>query len=150
MPQYALRFVTLAVALSVVGAVGCQPSTAAARRKAPARGRQAAAPLSASALTDTARLLAGLPTDPSGPLGAVAAKPAWQAWQKEFDNQWTQATKERFAEMTAWRDKELAPATGTCSTLMYPFSGPDGSGGRPASILAVSVSPSAEEGATVP
>ena len=125
MPKYALRFVTLALALSVVGSFGCQPSTAAARRKAPARGRQAAAPLSASALTDTARLLAGLPTDPSGPLGAVAAKPAWQAWQKEFDNQWTQATKERFAEMTAWRDKELAPATGTCSTLMYPFSGPD-------------------------
>ena len=125
MPKYALRFVTLALALSVVGSFGCQPATAAARRKAPARGRQAAAPLSASALTDTARLLAGLPTDPSGPLGAVAAKPAWQAWQKEFDNQWTQATKERFAEMTAWRDKELAPATGTCSTLMYPFSGPD-------------------------
>ena len=126
MPKYAFRLVTLALTVSVVGSFGCEPSTAAARRKAPARGRQAAtAPLSANALTDTARLLAGLPTDPSGPLSAVAAKPEWQAWQKEFDNQWTKATNERFAEMTAWRDKELAPVTGTCGTLMYPFSGPD-------------------------
>ena len=126
MPKYASRFVILALTLSVVGSLGCEPSTAAARRKTPARARQATtAPLSANEITDTARVLAGLPPDPSGPLSAVAAKPAWQEWQKEFDSQWTQATKDRFAEMTAWRDKELAPATGTCGTLMYPFSGPD-------------------------
>lgn len=126
MSKYALRFVALVLTLSVVGALGCEPSTVAARRKAPARARQAAiAPTSGDALTDTARMLAGLPPDPSGPLAAVAAKPEWQAWQKEFDSQWTAATKERFAQMTAWRDKELAPATGACTTLMYPFSGPD-------------------------
>lgn len=126
MPKYALRFAALILSLSVFGSFGCEPSTVAARRKAPARGRQAtAAPLTGSELTDTARLLAGLPPDPSGPLAAVAAKPEWQAWQKEFDTQWTQATRERFALMTAWRDKELAPATGTCGTLMYPFAGPD-------------------------
>jgi hypothetical protein len=126
MSKYASRFIALILTLSVFGSVGCEPSTVAARRKAPARARQAAAPpLTGDSLTDTARLLAGLPPDPSGPLAAVAAKPEWQAWQKEFDGQWTQATKERFAQKTAWRDKELAPATGTCSTLMYPFSGPD-------------------------
>ena len=126
MSKYAYRFVSLVLTLSVVGSLGCQPSTAAAHRRAPAAKPQAAiAPTTSDELTDTARLLAGLPPDASGPLATVASKPEWQAWQKEFDGQWTQATKERFAQMTAWRDKELAATTGTCSTLMYPFSGPD-------------------------
>jgi hypothetical protein len=125
MSKHARRFVALVLTLSAVGSLGCEPSNAAARRKAPASARQAAAPSPVDALTDTARMLAGLQPDPSGPLAAVAAKPEWQAWQKEFDSQWTQATKERFEQMTAWRDRELAPATGTCNTLMYPFSGPD-------------------------
>lgn len=76
-------------------------------------------------LTDTARVLAGLTPDPASPLARVASRPEWQAWQREFDIQWTQATRERFAQMAAWRDRELAPATGSCDTLMYPFSGPD-------------------------
>jgi hypothetical protein len=63
--------------------------------------------------------------DPSSPLARVAAKPEWQAWQKEFDSQWTQATKERFVQIAGWRDRELKAATGQCSTLMYPFAGPD-------------------------
>ncbi len=126
MSKYAFRFVSLVLTLSVVGSLGCEPRTVAARRKTPARARQATpAPLSAGELTDTARMLAGLAPDPSSPLAAVAAKPEWQAWQREFDSQWTTATRERFVQMTAWRDKELAPATGTCTTLMYPFSGPD-------------------------
>lgn len=126
MSKYAFRFVSLVLALSVVGSLGCEPTTVAARRKAPPAKRQAAiAPTTSDALTDTARMLAGLPPDQSGPLAAVAARPEWQAWQKEFGSQWTQATRERFAQMIAWRDRELAPATGTCGTLMYPFSGPD-------------------------
>ncbi len=126
MSKYAFRLATLALISSVVGSLGCQPTTVAAHRRAPAARRQAAiAPATSRELTDTARMLAGLPPDPSGSLAAVAAKPEWQAWQKEFDSQWTQATSERFAQMRAWRDKELAPATGACTTLMYPFSGPD-------------------------
>ncbi len=70
-------------------------------------------------------MLAGLAPDPAGPLAPMAAKPEWQAWQREFDAQWTQATKERFAQMASWRDRELAPVSGACTTLMYPFSGPD-------------------------
>ena len=124
--KYARRLFLPILALSVLGSFGCEPSTASAHRSAPARARQApATPYSGNPLTDAARMLAGLPPDPAGPLAAVAAKPEWQAWQKEFDSQWTQATKERFALMTAWRDQELAPATGTCGTLMYPFAGPD-------------------------
>ena len=76
-------------------------------------------------LTDAARLLAGLQPSQAGHLAAVAAKPEWQAWQREFDGQWTQATKERFVHIADWRDRELKPVMGNCSTLMYPFSGPD-------------------------
>ncbi len=125
MSNHALRFLSLVLTLSVVGSLGCEPSTVAARRKAPAAKRQAAAPVSSSELTDTARMLAGLAPAAPGPLAEVAAKPEWQAWQREFDSQWTKATRERFADMDTWRDKELAPVTGTCDTLMYPFSGPD-------------------------
>src|SRR5512142_692347 len=115
MSKYAFRFISLVLALSVLGSLVCEPTTVAARRKAPPARRQAAiAPTTSDALTDTARMLAGLPPDQSGPLAAVAARPEWQAWQRDFDSQWTQATRERFAQMIAWRDKELAPATGTC------------------------------------
>ena len=77
------------------------------------------------AVTDTARVLAGLAPSPGSRLAAVSAKPEWQAWQREFDRQWTQATTDRFARIAAWRTRELASATGACGTLMYPFAGPD-------------------------
>jgi hypothetical protein len=76
-------------------------------------------------LTDEARLLAGLSPSPSGRLAAVAARPEWQTWRQEFDKQWTQVSKDRFTHIVEWRDRELKAAVGSCSTLMYPFSGPD-------------------------
>jgi hypothetical protein len=122
-----LRFVVLVLTLSVVASLGCRRSTATASRRGAhgARAARTLASIPADDLTDTARVLAGLPPAPSSPLAKVAAKPEWQAWQREFDSQWTQATKDRFAQMSAWRDRELAPVTGSCNTLMYPFAGPD-------------------------
>ncbi len=76
-------------------------------------------------VTDTVRVLAGLAPSPGSRLAAVSARPEWQAWQREFDQQWTRATAERFAKIAAWQTNELAPATGACGTLMYPFAGPD-------------------------
>jgi hypothetical protein len=76
-------------------------------------------------VTDTARVLAGLTPSPGSRLAAVSTRPEWQAWQREFDQQWIQATGDRFAKIAAWRMHELAPATGACGTLMYPFAGPD-------------------------
>jgi hypothetical protein len=89
------------------------------------RASAPAVPQTAQDLTDAARLLGGLPPSPLGRLAAIAAKPEWQTWQHEFDRQWTLATRDRFALMTGWRDRELRRAVGSCSTLMYPFSGPD-------------------------
>jgi hypothetical protein len=122
-----LRLVILALTLSVVTSLGCRRSTVAASRRGgnSARAARTLGSMPADELTDTARVLAGLPPDPSSPLAKVAAKTEWQAWQREFDSQWTRATKERFARMSEWRDRELKPATGVCDTLMYPFAGPD-------------------------
>src|ERR1035437_3539127 len=108
--------------------VGCRPTASVDVRQGGGVGAPAPAvllPGADRALTDTARVLAGMSLDPSSPLAPVAAKPEWRAWQKEFDTQWTQATTERFVHMAAWRDQELKAVTGDCSTLMYPFSGPD-------------------------
>lgn len=123
----AFRFVPVVLTLSLVAGSGCrQPTRAASRHEASrARASRPASAMASNELTDTARLLAGMTPDASSPLAAIAAKPAWQEWHQEFDTQWAQATTERFADMKAWRDRELAPATGDCSTLMYPFSGPD-------------------------
>lgn len=111
---------------SLAVGVGCQSSAAKAPEAPQTVGASAAlAPAADHKLTDTVRVLAGLRPAPTSPLAGVAARPEWQAWQKEFDNQWTQATRDRFVHMMAWRDQELTPVTGTCTTLMYPFSGPD-------------------------
>jgi hypothetical protein len=108
--------------------VGPRAAGAGGRVAAQGPSAPAAAPNAAAAaqdLTDSARVLAGLPPSPTGRLAAVAAKPEWKTWQREFDQHWTRATKERFSLITEWRDRELTRAVGPCSTLMYPFSGPD-------------------------
>lgn len=110
----------------------CRQSTSAASStpaQAPAATTAAPAPPAEvpydHQLTDVARLLAGLAPDATGSLATIASKPEWKAWQKEFDTQWTQATKERFERIATWRKQELDPPTGNCETLMYPFAGPD-------------------------
>jgi hypothetical protein len=109
--------------------LGCRPSHAAAPQQRAEAGPPAASPDYLpgvdQAVTDTARVLAGLPPGASSRLATVAARPEWQAWQREFDNHWTKATTDRFARIATWRNQELAAATGTCGTLMYPFAGPD-------------------------
>jgi hypothetical protein len=111
MLKIALRSLFLALACCAVGA-------AAGFGQTPGSGVD-------QAVTDTARVLAGLAPGPGSRLAAVSARPEWQAWQREFDHQWTQATTDRFARIAVWRTHELAPATGACGTLMYPFAGPD-------------------------
>ncbi len=120
------RFGLLALsACLTLPSLACHQTSAASPPSSPAPAPRADAPSFDARLTDTSRLLAGLSVDPSSPLAETAAKPEWRAWQKEFDAQWTTATRDRFAQMSAWRDRELAPFTGPCDTLMYPFAGPD-------------------------
>ena len=102
---------------------------ACGRKDAPASGRQA--PESAprgrheGALTDRARLLAGLLPEQPERYTAVTSLDAWRNWQKEFDLEWGEATANRFSAMRGWSGRHLQAAAGSCETLLYPFSGPD-------------------------
>jgi hypothetical protein len=105
---------------------GGSPTEAGAVRQlsaAPSLSIRAATP--DQELTDTARLLGGLAPSQAGHLATVAARPEWLTWRREFDRQWTTATTDRFTNIVEWRSRELSRVVGSCSTLMYPFSGPD-------------------------
>jgi hypothetical protein len=124
----ASRRIVVLPLLCAIALAGCRPGSvgASAVEQAPAVSAAVSERSGADQdLTDAARLLAGLQPSPAGRLAAIAARPEWRAWQREFDTQWTQATKDRFAHIADWRDRELEPVAGACSTLMYPFSGPD-------------------------
>ena len=91
---------------------------------APAPARQAEAAFD-RAVTDTGRVLAGLaPGDPAR-FAALLARPAWTAHRTEFDANWSKVSTSRFPAMRAWRDKEFKAAADGCTTLFYPFGGPD-------------------------
>ena len=98
----------------------------AARTTPPAR-TQLAAPDAAydHAVTDTARMLAGLEPEDAARLARVTRSPAWRAHRTEFDRNWARLNAERFAVMREWRDRELNPLADACDTLFYPFGGPD-------------------------
>jgi len=111
-----------ALALLLVGGARHLPASgagsASAARTPPASGPDAA-------VTDVARALAGLPSEPGSRLERVEGQPAWREHQAEFDRNWVRLEANRLGTMRAWRDRELARVDAACETLFYPFSGPD-------------------------
>jgi len=95
--------------------------------RAASRGSSQAAPAAAydQAVTDTARVLAGLEPEDAARCARVTKSPAWRAHRTEFDRNWSRLNAERFAAMREWRDRELKPVADACDTLFYPFGGPD-------------------------
>jgi hypothetical protein len=91
------------------------------------QGASQAAPAAAydQAVTDTARVLAGLDPEDAARFARVTSSPAWRAHRTEFDRNWSRLNAQRFAVMREWRDRELTPAADACNTLFYPFGGPD-------------------------
>jgi hypothetical protein len=77
------------------------------------------------AITDTARVLAGLLPEDAQRFGAVVGRPGWKAYQAESDTNWSQIEQQRFKLMREWRDKEFKALADGCDTLFYPFAGPD-------------------------
>ena len=77
------------------------------------------------AVTDTARVLAGLEPEDAARFARVTKGPAWRAHRTEFDKNWSRLKVERFAVMREWRDREMKPVADACETLFYPFGGPD-------------------------
>jgi hypothetical protein len=76
-------------------------------------------------LTDTGRLLAGLAPDDPARFAALLNRPAWTAHRTEFDTSWSKVSATRFPAMRAWRDREFKAVADGCTTLFYPFGGPD-------------------------
>lgn len=113
----------------VAGVSGCggaaggpDKASAASAGQEPAPGRPVAYD---HAITDTARVLAGLPPEDAQRFGAVLGRPGWQAYQVEADTNWSQIEQQRFKLMREWRDKEFKAVADGCDTLFYPFAGPD-------------------------
>lgn len=75
---------------------------------------------SAQDLTIPAKRLAGMP-DVSYPQDATAS--VWKQHQELLSPQWDVLKKQRISVMETWRDVHLP--SNTCSTMLYPFSGPD-------------------------
>ena len=77
-----------------------------------------------SALTDQARIYAGmLPLD-SARYPRLTSGKGWAEHHKLFEQNWTQLDK-RLKAMEQWRATELAGIETAGATLFYPFSGPD-------------------------
>ena len=70
-------------------------------------------------LTDTARILAGLPPSDEARFRAVMARGSWKAHASEFSANWTKVDTGRFREMRAWRDRELKGIAEPCQTVFY-------------------------------
>ncbi len=116
-----MRVCAVLVLLSSLVACQQSPSQAAAPAAAPQTPQ---APYN-RALTDTARVLAGmLPEDPAR-FTNITNQPSWQAYHKDMDAGWVDDTQKRTTLVNEWRDRELGTLVSGCRTLMYPFAGPD-------------------------
>lgn len=139
------RIVLSALALSVTlpAASGCSRSEAVPPRPAPARPVPTAtvaaaeparvtAPVPppafdavrAKLLTQTGRLLAGLPVG-EGSLAAAEASPEYQAHAKKIRGLWQQHDRARLEKVRAWAKEHVAEPGPAARTLFYPFAGPD-------------------------
>lgn len=77
------------------------------------------------ALTDAARVLAGLLPSDEARFHKVVTRQAWKTHANEFSAKWTRGDLGRFRDMREWRDRELKAIIDPCETVFYPFGGPD-------------------------
>jgi len=111
-------------ALSVMVITGpCGGS--AARTTPPAQAQTAPDAAYDHAVTDTARVLAGLVPEDGRRFERMTKSPAWLSHRAEFDRNWSRLERERITVMRAWRDREFRALAESCDTLFYPFGGPD-------------------------
>ena len=114
----------LAAAMFLVPEAACGGSPAKGAERAVAPAPEAEAVFD-HAVTDTGRVLAGLNPEDATRFAALLNRPAWTAHRTEFDTNWSKVSGTRFPAMRAWRDKEFKAVADGCTTLFYPFGGPD-------------------------
>jgi hypothetical protein len=134
----------LALSVALLSASGCTRSEIGTPRPAPTRPAPAAAvavpeparapapaspqafdPVRAKLLTQTGRLLAGLPVG-EGPLAAVEASPVGQDHARKIRGLWRQHERARLEKVRLWAKEHLTEPGPAPRTLFYPFAGPDG------------------------
>jgi hypothetical protein len=76
-------------------------------------------------LSESGKLLAGLPLDPQGPLATLAVRGSVAQHQRAFLDTWNRFNAERADPAMAWYEQELAELPWVDETIYYPFSGPD-------------------------
>lgn len=121
-------FLAILLAASVVGpAAACRESVARPAAATPVVQEKPAPPELPynHAITDTARVLAGMPPGDAARFARLLARPSWTTHRTEFDANWTGVSTQRFPAMRNWRDSEFKSLTDACDTLFYPFGGPD-------------------------
>ena len=120
-PRVRLTFILLVVALPILA---CQQTTATPIRTETPQSPVPELPYD-RALTDTARVLAGMmPEDPAR-FTNVTSLPSWQEYHRQMDADWANDIEHRYKTVAEWRDREIGPLVSGCTTLMYPFAGPD-------------------------
>ncbi|MBK9965345.1 MAG: hypothetical protein IPP07_10765 [Holophagales bacterium] len=144
MNRNSLPAVALSVVVALLSASGCSRSEAGTSRPVPTRPATAAAaaafspapdptpapppafdPVRAKLLTQTGRLLAGLPVG-DGPLAAVESSAACQDHAKKIRGLWQQHDKARLEKVRLWAKEHLTEPGPAPRSLFYPFAGPDG------------------------
>ena len=120
-----VSFLALALVAGLPGCGGAAGGRGKTASPAPQEPAQKPAVVYDHAITDTARVLAGLPPEDAQRFAAVVERPAWKAHQAEFDTNWSQIEQQRFKVMREWRDKQFKATADGCGTLYYPFAGPD-------------------------
>jgi hypothetical protein len=124
----ALLSIGTVLALLLSGSASCAGSPRSSRAQDAASGGTAAGSERGdydAALTDTARVLAGLQPEDTRRFARVLGRDAWRVHQREFNANWTSIEHRRFALMRKWRDEQFKEIAGGCTTLFYPFAGPD-------------------------
>lgn len=111
-----LRAVSLLVACVLAGAA----AGAGSQRQDPVPTAEYDA-----AITNTARVLAGLAPADGSRFESATRRPAWNAYRRDLDRNWSRLETEHLAVMRSWSDREVKAAAGPCETLFYPFGGPD-------------------------
>lgn len=74
---------------------------------------------------EVARLLAGVPVEPTSSLKDVMESPAWKAHAEEFDRVWQPMESGRLPAMRRFQSSELGGTEMRRDALLYPFGGPD-------------------------
>lgn len=75
--------------------------------------------------TDVARFLAGRPVRQGAVLSRYQQSGEYRAYHNSTLLRWRSRAEKRVNAQNAWQAQFIAPLTGTPSTLLYPFGGPD-------------------------